>query len=157
MNAEIFTEKQRLRMCEESLRQLPLTKDNVVDFLHKDTGPQKFYKLDLRSRNRKPESRTVKAFNCPTKPAIYLEVHYWKSQGFTAWVIVKESELDVRHKEPTLSVRQRKPVREPPKVVTRRPRDIASSSAGSSNSEYEIKNYKVKFVEDIKEGMLIWL
>jgi hypothetical protein len=121
-----LTEQERLKMCADALKQQRL-EDRGIELLEDEgTEPRKSYSLKLHAQQEEGETRIVPAFKCPTQPSVYLQVHIWELEVYMARVIVRKSESSEQ------SI---------PERITRKV------------GQYD---FKIKYVQAISEGMLLY-
>ena len=141
-----FSEKERLKMCKNALKERVLADKRMKLLPNERPELNKFYSLIARQQdNRQTESRVVQAFKCPTRPPIFLQVHYWDFQGYVAWVIVKKEEQN-ESLEGRDSLTQESYESRPRKTRN----DTANVVRPDANNAPD--RFKIKYVEAIEEG-----
>ena len=89
-----YTAKERLEMCRTAVETLRNHED--IEWLTgSQTGASKFYVVQVKLlEERVAEYKMMRAFECPTKPSVYLQVRYQKDKGITISVIIKEDDIN---------------------------------------------------------------
>lgn len=82
-----YVEDQRIQFCHHAAQMIP--EENIQFFKNGMTGRSKFFVLqEAFTDDTIEEFKLVRAFECPTKPLMYLEVRSQLHKGTTATVII---------------------------------------------------------------------
>lgn len=86
---EQYSEPQRVEICSNAARRIQT--EITVRLFNGMTGQSRFFMVDEGFVvENSPEIKSVRAFECPTEPPLFLEVRHRKHKGTTVTIIIKE-------------------------------------------------------------------
>ena len=92
IDTDKLTEKERRRICSHAIK--AISEKYYVNFTNETVGPSQYYAIKVADRSTSDDNNwdIVRAFQCPTRPLIYLHIIDRESVEKTISIIIEGDE-----------------------------------------------------------------